>query len=184
MKSGDKISFIAIDPRTGNESHPTAPYTHIVSEQFIDINSEKISTFNNSIDENDIYFIQGKGTKTPLIFKGIQVDKTGKYRLELIYRNVGPENTGITASVKWLEVTAKEVTKKSLCYMPHREDDKTKFFSSPVEVSLEKNTPVTVKILEGQNMSELSHFTKYTKRGGKDGADNNADIFGLKITKC
>lgn len=183
LQMGDKVSLIAIDKSSKLESHPTEAYTFKPQVQFIAID-EKNSIFNTNIKKNDSFHEAWGATKQELCFDEIKVDAPGMYRIEVAYRNLGPENTGITACVKWLSAKTKGVSIKKICFMPHREDPSCKFLSSAVELELNPDYPLSVTLKDAHNMSALAHFEKYTKRGGKSGADNTADIFGLKITKC
>jgi hypothetical protein len=106
---------------------------------------------------------------------------TGRYRVLVDYRNAsGPISTGVTAAVKWLEISCDgSAVQRVPLVMPHSTGTQRSTFG---EFDASANARCTFVLADGFNMSYLQHFAHYTGgRGGIDGALNQADIDALHI---
>jgi hypothetical protein len=115
----------------------------------------------------------------------ITPENTGEHYIQAVYGNgSGTLDTGITAAVKWVEVTDEEgtVVGSGPLVMPHRVDWTSWGDSSFVPVRLDAGRVYTVTIRDGWNMSYLAHYTAYVGgRGGGDEPSNDVNIAELKL---
>ncbi len=111
--------------------------------------------------------------------------RTGLHYIQLVYGNkMGPVNTGITASVKWIEVIDNaigEVVSSGAVFMPHLKDWDIWGDSSFLSVSLDAGRSYRIRISDAYNMSYLKHFQVYSGQGGKLGPNNRVNISGVKF---
>ncbi|MDI9237825.1 Six-hairpin glycosidase-like protein [Lysobacter sp. LF1] len=106
---------------------------------------------------------------------------TGRYALSVDFVNThGPINTGITAAVKRLIVECEgQPAQTGPLVMPHGTAMQR---SSPVVIEAKAGGACRIGLLDGFNMSYLSHNAHYTGgAGGIDGPLNAADIGALHV---
>ncbi len=112
-------------------------------------------------------------------------DHTGEHLLQVTYANgSGGVDTGITAAVKWVEVSddAGNVVGGGPLVMPHRTDWDNWGDSNFIPVVLTAGSVYTVTIRDGWNMSYLDHYTAYVGgRGGGEAPSNDVNIAALKL---
>lgn len=113
------------------------------------------------------------------------VPKTGTYQIAAWYNNnLGQLNTGITNTVKKIEVLddAAKVVGQGYIQMGHIGENKGMRYSTPVEVSLEQGKVYQFTIKDHFNMSYLKSNETYIYAGGVDGIKNEAKIADIRIT--
>ena len=106
---------------------------------------------------------------------------SSRYRVSADYHNAnGPISTGVTAAVKWLEISCDgSKMQRVLLVMPHSVGAQRSTFG---EFNTMANSRCTFALADGFNMSYLQHFAHYTGgSGGSDGALNQADVDALLI---
>jgi hypothetical protein len=110
---------------------------------------------------------------------------SGSYHVLLRYGNAfGPVNTGVTAAVKQMEVTAAGQTPgKGVVVMPHLPNWDTWGESSPVPVTLVAGTSYKIKFSDFYNMSYLDSNSTYSGSGGAGGISNRANIAELILRR-
>ncbi len=108
---------------------------------------------------------------------------TARYAFQLRYRNTGHAiNTGISNGVKILTVSDAlgRTVARRVIQMPHIPADSAPMLSTPAEIMLDAGT-YRVELSDYYNMSYLASNAVYGAGGGKDGALNRVDLFGLRI---
>ncbi|RDH43661.1 hypothetical protein [Zooshikella ganghwensis] len=113
--------------------------------------------------------------------------RSGNYSLQVIYANaMGPVNTGVTASVKRIEIFNSENVKihEDVVYMPHLPDWQTWSESSLInEVFLNDSEIYQIRISDYRNMSYFEHNRLYNLAPGQSETpiNNRANIEGIKL---
>ncbi len=114
---------------------------------------------------------------------------SGPHILELVYRNQGAINTGVTCAVRRVDVADQasgRVVGSGYVFLPHTGKPKVAAGrSSILRVELEAGRRYRVTLAEDArtaNMSAFRHFQDYTgEPGGADGARNLADITAVEV---
>ena len=107
----------------------------------------------------------------------------GRYSFQVRYTNHGHAiNTGISNGVKVLQVldTAGHTVARRVIQMPHLPPESAPMYSTPADVLLKAGT-YSVRLDDFYNMSYLEANAVYANGGGKGGALNKVDIFGMRI---
>jgi hypothetical protein len=136
-------------------------------------------------DHNRQHFNDWGWPKQVLEIVSFQVPQDGDYRVEIAFGNAfGPINTGITAAVKWIEVTdlSSDASQGTAVFMPHQSHWNVWAWSSAAGFKLKAGRNYRLRISDARNMSYLQHFELYTAgRGGMDGALNRVNISGVRL---
>jgi len=108
------------------------------------------------------------------------VPNTGRYLISVVYGNgAGPVSTGITGGHKRLSVDGVDV---GPVLMPHLGSWEVWGESSFVPVDLPGGRFVELALSDGQNMSYLQHFERYTGGlGGRSGEFNRVNVAELNV---
>ncbi|MCB9638514.1 MAG: hypothetical protein H6727_06345 [Myxococcales bacterium] len=124
-----------------------------------------------------------------LLARDIHVNWTGRYHLELMYRNPnGPRSTGITCAVKRVQIFAEAsgTTPISTHWvaMPHNETTDVSS-STGFWVDLDASKSYRIEIDEApntlHNMSFLEHFSIFSGKGGGAQPWNRVEIVGVRM---
>jgi len=136
-------------------------------------------------DHNRLHFNDWGRPAQALEITALNVPSDGSYRVEVAFGNAfGPINTGITAAVKWLEVSdiSSGTTQSAAVFMPHQLNWGTWSWSSAAAVQLKAGRAYQLRLTDARNKSYLKHFEQYTAgRGGIDGVVNRANISGIRL---
>lgn len=187
VKGGDKVevekqkavtlSFVAQDPVSLNHSFPTQPMDFNYRWQLFDFKGDRMSGQPQFLPAETVLPELTKNYILP-----IRVSEAGIYRLELLYLNPGPINTGITGCLKRVRTKHDgKALKQDIVIMPHTGDQGHIRVSSSIELTLEKNEIYELCIEDFTNMSDLIHFEQYKNRGGAKGRENWAWLFGCRL---
>ena len=168
-------------------SHPSAPscwwgdnYSRI---QLISIDQFEVvgGTFSNT---HDRAHYDNWGEVDHQMSTTFTANHTGSHYLQLVYGN-GSNNidTGITAAVKWLEVTNSSgaTISSGAIVMPQLGDWDTWGDSSLLALELSAGESYTLTLSDGWNMSYLEHYRDYIQAGGTGSPYNYVNITELKI---
>jgi hypothetical protein len=112
------------------------------------------------------------------------VPSSGTYQFDTWYNNnLGQLNTGITNTVKLLEVMDEDdnVVGQGYLQMGHIGESKGMRYSTPVEMSLEQGTTYHLVLKDHFNMSYLKSNETYIYAGGIEGEKNEAHIANIRI---
>jgi hypothetical protein len=107
----------------------------------------------------------------------------GRYSFQMRYTNHGHAiNTGISNGVKVLSIrdASGRTVARRVIQMPHLPPGAVPMYSTPAEILLKAGT-YAVQLDDFYNMSYLEANAVYANGGGKGGALNKADIFGVRI---
>jgi hypothetical protein len=107
----------------------------------------------------------------------------GRYSFQVRYTNHGHAiNTGISNGVKVLSVRDANghTVARRVIQMPHLPPGSVPMYSTPADILLKAGT-YAVQLDDFYNMSYLQANAVYANGGGKSGALNKVDIFGLRI---
>lgn len=183
----DGTACYAVVARLVNASQPSEPvcwwgedYRHIQSVAAGDFIAEG-GTFSAS-HGRDHY--DGWGAPSHTLTLSLTAQYTGEHLLQLVYGNgAGGVDTGVTAAVKWAEIThAGQAVGAGPILMPHLGDWDVWADSSFLPVTLEAGVTYTVTIRDGINMSYLDHYTAYIGgRGGGSEPSNDVNIAEAKL---
>jgi hypothetical protein len=113
----------------------------------------------------------------------IAVAAPGRYSFQVRYVNHGNAiNTGISNGVKVLSVRdgAGRTVARRVIQMPHLPPGSAPMYSTPADVVLKAGT-YAVQLDDFYNMSYLKANAVYANGGGKGGALNKVDIFGVRV---
>ncbi|OAN17995.1 Six-hairpin glycosidase-like protein [Photobacterium jeanii] len=113
------------------------------------------------------------------------VPKTGSYQMAAWYNNnLGQLNTGITNTVKQLEVRddAGQLVGAGVLQMGHIGENNGMRYSTPIEVKLEQGKVYQLALKDHFNMSYLKSNETYIYAGGVKGVKNEANIADIRIT--
>jgi hypothetical protein len=178
---------------SGNASHHSKPQCHwgTGSIQTVDLtatNNKLIASPSapTSTDHGRLHYMDWGDPGEELLLDFVP-SKTGKFQIQIKYGNsMGPINTGITASVKKIEVWNENYTTRvdeGTVFMPHLANWSTWGDSSGFNLSQTLNQGTTYKVVikDFYNMSYLQHFTIYKGMGGSSGRNNRANISGVKF---
>lgn len=173
------LSFVAQDPLSGNHSFPTQPMDFNYRWQLFDFKGDRLS--------GQPQFLPAE-SKLPELTSDyilpIRVSESGTYRVELLYLNPGPINTGITGCLKRVSTKlGAKMLKQDIVIMPHTGDQGHIRISSSLELQLNKDENYELSIEDFTNMSDLIHFENYKNRGGRKGRENKAFLFGCRLKK-
>ena len=108
----------------------------------------------------------------------------GRQRFQIRYVNHGNAiNTGISNGVKVLSVRDQlgHTVARRVIQMPHIPPASSPMYSTPADVVLAAGI-YTVQLDDFYNMSYLEANAVYANGGGKGGALNKVDIFGVRVT--
>jgi hypothetical protein len=123
--------------------------------------------------------------KQVLEIASFQVPQDGPYRAEIAFGNAfGPINTGVTAAVKWIEVTdlTSGASQGTAVFMPHQSHWGVWAWSSTAGFKLKAGRHYRLSVSDAKNMSYLKHFDRYTAgRGGADGPVNRVNVSGVRL---
>jgi hypothetical protein len=111
--------------------------------------------------------------------------EAGRYSFQLRYTNhANAINTGITNGVKVLSVrdAAGRTVARRVIQMPHLPPGSKPMYSTPAAILLKAGT-YAVHVDDFYNMSYLEANAVYANGGGKGGALNKVDIFGLRMLR-
>jgi hypothetical protein len=109
----------------------------------------------------------------------------GRHSFQVRYTNHGHAiNTGISNGVKVLLVidAAGHTVARRVIQMPHLPPASKPMYSTPADILLKAGT-YTVRLDDFYNMSYLAANAVYANGGGKGGALNKVDIFGVRVLK-
>ena len=109
----------------------------------------------------------------------------GRYSFQLRYTNFSHAlNTGISNGVKVLSVrdAAGRTVARRVIQMPHLPPGSKPMYSTPADMLLKAGT-YAVQLDDFYNMSYLEANAVYANGGGKGGALNKVDIFGLRVLR-
>ncbi|HCE1747135.1 TPA: Six-hairpin glycosidase-like protein, partial [Vibrio parahaemolyticus] len=107
------------------------------------------------------------------------------YQFDAWYNNnLGQLNTGITNTVKLLEVLddAGKVVGQGYLQMGHIGENQGMRYSTPIEVALEQGKTYQIALKDHFNMSYLTSNETYIYAGGIEGEKNEAQIADIRIT--
>lgn len=173
------LSFVAQDPLSLNQSFPTQPMDFNYRWQLFDYNGERLSGQPQFLPAEVILPALKQKHAFP-----IKMNESGIYKLEFLYLNPGPINTGITACLKKANLQKGEkILQKEIIIMPHTGDQGHIRISSSMELKLEKDVDYQMVLDDFTNMSDLLHFENYKERGGASGRENWAYLFGCRLKK-
>ena len=185
--SVDGTACYAVVARLVHASQPSEPvcwwgedYRHIQSVTAGDFVAEG-GTFSAS-HGRDHY--DGWGAPSHTLTLSVTAEYTGEHLLQLVYGNgSGGVDTGVTAAVKWAEITrGGQGVAEGPILMPHLGDWDVWADSSFLPVTLEAGTTYVVTIRDGVNMSYLDHYTDYIGgRGGGSEPSNDVNIAEAKL---
>jgi hypothetical protein len=111
--------------------------------------------------------------------------EAGRYSFQVRYTNhANAINTGITNGVKVLSVrdAAGRTVARRVIQMPHLPPGSKPMYSTPAAILLKAGT-YAVHVDDFYNMSYLEANAVYANGGGKGGALNKVDIFGLRMLR-
>lgn len=174
LTPGDQL--VLIEKGQTFDSHPSPPITFAPKKRLLtNFASENISNCPGD---------QGKNANiAKLQEESFDVQENALYQIQLAYRNQGPINTGITAGLRKITVfDGIAIVTSGICVMPHYQGEEI-CWSTPLNLNLEKGKSYRLEVREFPNMSSLMHFEKYTKRGGKSGADNQVELHSIYLTR-
>ncbi len=174
LTPGDQL--VLVEKGVVYDSHPSPPITFAPNKRLLtNFASENISNCPGG---------QGKNANiAKLQEESFEVHEKALYQIQLAYRNQGPINTGITAGLRKITVfEGLECVTSGICAMPHYQGEEI-CWSTPLNLNLEKGKSYRLEVSEFPNMSSLMHFEKYTKRGGKSGADNQVELHSIYLTR-
>lgn len=173
------LSFVAQEPISLNQSFPTQAMDFNYRWQLFDFKGEHLS--------GQPQFLPAEMVLPQLTkkhFLPIRVNESGVYKTEFLYLNPGPINTGITACLKRVQLLMNEKSlQKEIIIMPHTGEQGHIRISSSMELKLEKDEEYQLVLEDFVNMSDLLHFENYKKRGGSNGRENWAYLFGCRLKK-
>jgi hypothetical protein len=115
----------------------------------------------------------------------VVVAAEGRYSFQVRYLNHGNAiNTGISNGVKVLSVRdgAGQTVARRVIQMPHLPADSAPMYSTPADIVLRAGT-YSVQLDDFYNMSYLAANAVYAQGGGKGGALNKVDIFGVRLLR-
>jgi hypothetical protein len=115
----------------------------------------------------------------------VVVTKAGRYSLQVRYLNhANAINTGITNGVKVLSVedAAGRTVAQRVIQMPHLPPGSAPMYSTPADIDLKAGT-YTIQLDDFYNMSYLEANAVYANGGGKGGAWNKVDIYGMRLLR-
>jgi hypothetical protein len=107
----------------------------------------------------------------------------GRFSFQVRYTNHGHAiNTGISNGVKVLSVldAGGHTVARRVIQMPHLPPDSKPMYSTPADILLKAGT-YSVRLDDFYNMSYLEANAVYANGGGKGGALNKVDLFGLRV---
>ncbi|WP_332878212.1 alpha-L-rhamnosidase-related protein [Massilia sp. S19_KUP03_FR1] len=107
----------------------------------------------------------------------------GRFSFQVRYTNHGNAiNTGISNGVKVLSVVdaAGHTVARRVIQMPHLPPESAPMYSTPADILLKAGT-YAVRLDDFYNMSYLEANAVYANGGGKGGALNKVDIFGVRV---
>ncbi len=115
---------------------------------------------------------------------GIAVKQAGTYAVQVRYRNNAHQiNLGTSGGVKWMKVRdgAGSVIAQGVVQLPHSPAGQT-VYSTPLAVTL-KPGAYAAELTDFMNMSYLQANATYGDAGGKAGASNRFDIYGVRVMR-
>jgi len=124
------------------------------------------------------------GEPAHTISLSVTPDYTGEHLLQLVYGNgAGGFDSGVTAAVKWAEVSHDgAIVASGPVVMPHLGDWSVWGESSLLPAALTAGTTYTVTLRDGVNMSYLAHYEAYIGgRGGGPDPSNYVNIAEVKL---
>ncbi|WP_016955445.1 hypothetical protein [Catenovulum agarivorans] len=158
----------------------------------------KCATTDFSIVANDPRFVSNVKVKTQdgsgylpswgakddsLQVNNIEIAKAGTYAIQFNYVNLQYQiDTGITCGVKWLVVKNAngKIIKQGVVQLPHTKKENGIGYSTPLTLDLQAGS-YQINLYDYYNMSYLTNNQTYFAAGGKTGAVNQFDLYGVRI---
>jgi hypothetical protein len=171
-----------VDAASGNRSHHSAA---VCAERGIEIAAADARVSSNlALVRDGAARVQGWGApQDRFTVEKIVLAARGRYSFQLRYKNTGHAiNTGISNGVKVLllrDAAGREVARR-VVQMPHLPPDSAPMYSTPADILLKAGT-YSVELQDFYNMSYLASNSMYGAGGGKGGALNQVDLYGLRI---
>ena len=186
----EKTYFYMVEafyPDSGNCSHLTEVNYYRQKYDIVEIGASSMkNTGGNLVNEH--HFENWGKPEHELSVPSLRVKKNGDYLLWVLYSNgAGPINTGVTCSVKKIEV--RELPGGSIaaaCYliMPHTADWARFLESSSFRADLKAGVEYSIRIYEDEyarNMSYFDHYEPYKNSGKGALPYNYVNIASLKV---
>lgn len=177
-------------PESNNHSHLSAPVCAFDGNRDVSLSVYDMFVSGGqaqwSIQHGKPHFQDYGESDDVLAVHNFQPTWSGTYQLSAEYGNgAGPINTGITAAVKWVEISPMDDPSKvqrAILVMPHLADWSRWVASTTSNVTLEAGVRYQVLIKDGINMSYFAHFEPYTGGlGGGQTTYNNVNIHKLDL---
>ncbi|GAB3459159.1 hypothetical protein GCM10027321_16300 [Massilia terrae] len=174
-------SLEVVATASGNASHHSAV---LCAEPGLEIpvTDERVQA-SVPVDRQDAPRLTGWGAPDDrLLIRGVELT-TGRYSFQLRYINTAHAiNTGITNGVKVLVVTdaAGRTVGRRVIQMPHIPPESMPIYSTPADFLLKAGS-YTIEVHDFYNMSYLSSNSLYGGKGGRAGAFNKIDLYGLRV---
>ena len=186
----EKTYFYMVEafyPNSGNCSHLTPINYYRQKDEIIEIGAASIKNTGGNL-VNDHHFENWGKPYHELFIPSLRVAKDGQYLLWTLYSNgAGPINTGVTCSVKRIEIRelpGGNVVAASYLIMPHTADWTRFLKSSSFRADLKTSVEYSVRIYEDEyarNMSYFDHYESYRNTGNGTRSYNYVNIASLKV---
>ncbi|MBN1456631.1 MAG: hypothetical protein JW912_02125 [Sedimentisphaerales bacterium] len=184
----EKTHFYMVEafyPDSGNCSHLTDVNYYCQKDDIIEIGASSMKNTGGNL-VNDHHFENWGKPAHELFIPSLRVEQGGEYLLWALYSNgAGPINTGVTCSVKKIEIRelpgGKVVIACNLI-MPHTADWVRFLKSSSFRADLKAGVEYSVKIYEDEyarNMSYFDHYEPYKNSGNGTEPYNYVNIASL-----
>jgi hypothetical protein len=185
----EKTYFYAVEafyPDSSNCSHLTDTNYYCQKDEVIEIGAASMKNKGGNL-VNEHHFENWGKPEHELSIPSLRVEKDGEYLLWALYSNgAGPINTGVTCSVKRIEIRelpGGNVIAASYLIMPHTADWTRFIQSSSLRASLKAGVEYSVRIYENEyarNMSYFDHYEPYKNSGNGTTPYNYVNIASLK----
>ncbi|HEX9172170.1 MAG TPA: esterase [Telluria sp.] len=171
-----------VDAASGNRSHHSGS---VCAEPGIEIAADDARVSSSlPLVRDGAARVQGWGApQDRFVVDRIALATAGRYSFQLRYKNTGHAiNTGISNGVKVLllrDASGREVARRVI-QMPHLPPASAPMYSTPADILLKAGT-YSVELRDFYNMSYLASNSLYGAGGGKGGALNQVDLYGLRV---
>ncbi|WP_146662812.1 hypothetical protein [Anaerohalosphaera lusitana] len=177
----------SVYPDSGNHSHLTPSRFYTSADGVITMKAAQMQNTGGNL-VNDHHFENWGKPEHTLTVPQFTIPATGTYMIRAEYSNgAGPINTGVTCSVKKLEIF-KEGSSSPIAsdylVMPHTADWTRYLNSSSFKADLKQGTRYTVRISEddlARNMSCFDHYEPYRSAGNGTEPYNYVNISNIQL---
>jgi len=170
-----------VDPASGNSSHHSGA---VCAEAGIEIDVAD-ARVRSSVARSGNRIAGWGAPRDVFSVEKVVVAAPGRYSFQVRYLNHGNAiNTGISNGVKVLSVRdgAGHTVARRVIQMPHLPPGSAPMVSTPADIVLKAGT-YAVQLDDFYNMSYLGANAVYANGGGKGGALNKVDIFGVRVLR-